>query len=424
MQGYFISTKAQEPGIPIKWNELDRRYSKISEAYNKAPFNGPNCWGVIFYTLGFVDELTYIDTPYMDSLLSSSHCKKPQFSGKYLPGLISNFRDDRGELIHSFLVGNDDLAWQKFNPSEYSLITKELPLQVSQWYQKYSYTKGYSVYESIHLCRPTSLDEFTRNILAKAQNLERKQSSRDLLAQDFIDLKRKIEKQQLSDWTTFLLRIIYVYLQKAEKRLSDHYQDEVRDFRHRIFVQLLERPNAIETIGIFAPDHLDDQDIPLILRTITEAKIHQISTENLLPIVQYFNYSKGKKSIDDRSDWQGFISKLNLLPKRIQVSLLAVIDQFFVANDENLNKCLICKWAMKAIPNLGESTPSLRAREFTLQLESEGLIKQVPPQWKGAPRLITMEHLLELDPGNQFPNSVLIVTPPGFLYEEITVSPK
>lgn len=131
-------------------NTIERVYFNAAQKHNNLNpdlnFNSPNCWGTLLYITGLMDDLAYSDYAPVLGFFQSKHCQKinsPNRSGDFFTHI-----DGPDGALHSYYVGPDQNAWQKFDPSPYSLIVKEPHEKIMSWYQllanfdgsKYQYT--------------------------------------------------------------------------------------------------------------------------------------------------------------------------------------------------------------------------------------------------------------------------------------------
>ncbi|MGH1468351.1 MAG: hypothetical protein ACRBBP_05660 [Bdellovibrionales bacterium] len=126
---FFIfssSASAFDPSV------IEQRYTDAALKYNESEIlsRNANCWGTLLNITGLTQGLSVSDYAPVLGFFQSKHCKQvvPNDNGDFFTHI-----DGSDGAYHSYYVGPDLNAWQKFDPSSYSLIKKESHEEILAW---------------------------------------------------------------------------------------------------------------------------------------------------------------------------------------------------------------------------------------------------------------------------------------------------
>lgn len=127
----LFSISAYASDQKLDWGKLNLKFDQAKVIDNH--IRGLNCWGTLFYLLGLSDKLEYQHDDIMVSFLSGNNCKKLPPNITHPAGTIVHFADGL-TARHSYLLGPDQMAWQKFGPDPSQYVYKEPHYKVVKWY--------------------------------------------------------------------------------------------------------------------------------------------------------------------------------------------------------------------------------------------------------------------------------------------------
>jgi len=385
--------------------EIQNRFSRISSEYNSNINYAfpPNCWGTMFNVVGIDENLDYLDSgPVVSFFLSESCEQKDEAFGHSFVHI-----DSAEGAMHSYYLGSDMMAWQKFDPNEFSLIVKEPHEEVIDWYNKledYAYDKPFKV--SYFNCdKPNQrFQELFNMYINPSKNVD------DVLS--FINLDLENESFDMGLYWMMLYSIEMKtsgprYLREDLPESLKSYEDVISLIKEKI----LESTDASDSFALNAllDFYLDTDFFLKILTKMNEAEslseVDDTTLKKVLYKIEHFASDESAiQSLLGSSVFNDFVHKLvqneNLLKPHFLTDLMTMPQV-----KESMPQ--IYNWMLRISRSWVSDYVSSASQHYILfQLFENGILEE--PIFPTVPDPDYYHQIdFSLAPGNLFPNSYI-----------------